>query len=47
MKKLFPVLALLAVVGMVLVSGCSQSNDTPKPPADAPAAPSTNAPAAK
>ena len=43
MKKLFPVLALLAVVGMVLVSGCGKSEE-PKAP-EAPAAPSTNAPA--
>jgi len=41
MKKLSAILALLAVVGMVFVSGCGQSSSTP-PPSETP---STNAPA--
>ena len=41
MKKLSLVLALLAVVGAVLVTGCKPAEQ----PATPPAAPSTNAPA--
>jgi len=42
MKKLFSVVALLAVVGTILLAGCKPADETPK----APDAPSTNAPAA-
>jgi hypothetical protein len=42
MKKLFSFVAMLALVGMVLVTGCKQEEPAPTPPA----APSTNAPAA-
>ena len=42
MKKLFSVVALLAVVGTILLAGCKPAEETPK----APDAPSTNAPAA-
>ena len=46
MKKLFSVVALLAVVAAFAV-GCKKEEATPPtPPADAPAVPSTNAPAA-
>jgi len=40
MKKLFSVIALLALVGLVL-AGCKPADETPAPPKD------TNAPAAK
>jgi outer membrane murein-binding lipoprotein Lpp len=43
MKKLFPVVALLALVGSVLLAGCSNSEKEPA----APETPSTNAPAAQ
>lgn len=42
MKKLFSVVALLAVVGTILLAGCKPAEE--KTP---PAAPDTNAPAAK
>jgi hypothetical protein len=42
MKKLSSVLALLAVVGMVLVSGCKPADNPPPPPVEK----GTNAPAA-
>jgi hypothetical protein len=42
MKKLFTVVAMLAIVAAV-VSGCKKEETTPTPPA----APDTNAPAAK
>ncbi len=41
MKKLFSVVALLAVVGTILLAGCKPADETPKPET-----PSTNAPAA-
>jgi hypothetical protein len=41
MKKLFSVVALLAVVGTILLAGCKPAEDKP-----AEATPSTNAPAA-
>jgi hypothetical protein len=40
MKKLFSVIAMIAVVGTVLLSGCKK-DDAPPPPAEPP----TNAPA--
>jgi len=43
MKKLSSIVAILAVVGMVLLTGCKPEEAAPK----APAAPATNAPAAK
>jgi hypothetical protein len=42
MKKLLSVLALLAMVGVVLVTGCKPEE---KPAPATPEAPSTNAPA--
>jgi len=45
MKKLSAVLALLALVGMVFVSGCGQSSSTPPEQPATPTPPSTNAPA--
>jgi len=41
MKKLLSVLALLAMVGVVLVTGCKKEEPAPATPA----APDTNAPA--
>jgi len=41
MKKLLSFVALLALVGMVLLTGCKQEEATPA----APPTPSTNAPA--
>ena len=41
MKKLFSVVAMLALVGTVLLSGCKKEESTP----EVPAAPDTNAPA--
>jgi hypothetical protein len=41
MKKLFSVVAMLALVGSVLLSGCKKEESTP----EVPAAPDTNAPA--
>jgi hypothetical protein len=43
MKKLLSLVAMLAVVGTVLLSGCKQEEAAPA----APTPPSTNAPAAK
>jgi nitrous oxide reductase accessory protein NosL len=43
MKKLFSVVALLAVVGTILLAGCKPADDTSSPPAPK----DTNAPAAK
>jgi hypothetical protein len=43
MKKLLSLVALLAVVGTVLLTGCKQEEAPPT----APTPPSTNAPAAK
>ena len=42
MKKLFSVVALLAVVGTILLAGCKPAENEPPKPADVP----TNAPAA-
>ncbi len=43
MKKLLSFVAMLAVVGLVLLTGCKQEEAAPT----VPAVPSTNAPAAK
>jgi len=43
MKKLFSVVALLAVVGTILLAGCKPADDSSSAP---PAAKDTNAPAA-
>jgi len=45
MKKLSLVLALLAMVGIVLVTGCKPAENKPAETPTAPAAPDTNAPA--
>jgi hypothetical protein len=42
MKKLLSIVAVLALVGMVLLTGCKQEEAAPTPPA----VPATNAPAA-
>jgi hypothetical protein len=42
MKKLLSIVAMLALVGVVLLTGCKQEEAAPT----APAAPATNAPAA-
>lgn len=42
MKKLFPIVALLALVGAVVLTGCKKEEAPPTPAPDAP----TNAPAA-
>ena len=42
MKKLFSVVALLAVVGTIVLAGCKPAEDTSTPPAPK----DTNAPAA-
>jgi len=42
MKKLFSIVAMLALVGMVLLTGCKQEEAAPTTPATPP----TNAPAA-
>ena len=42
MKKLFSIVALVALVGTVVLTGCKQEEAAP----EAPVTPSTNAPAA-
>jgi hypothetical protein len=43
MKKLFSIVAMVALLGTVVLTGCKKEEAAP----EAPAAPSTNAPAAK